>query len=309
MKILLAVSGGIDSMYMAHRAPELFPGASFAVAHCNFTLRGDESDGDEQFVRDWCAKSGMPLFVRRFRTEEHAAARGISIEMAARELRYAWFAELCREHGFDALATAHNANDNAETLLLNMIRGCGSKGMRGMSPDSPLQGDSSLRLLRPLLGTERSEIREWMEAHSEGWREDRTNAESDCRRNVLRNEVFPILRGLNPSVIGTFGDDMARLRQTDDIAEDYLREALGKVALPDGSFSVTALLALKHWKYVLWRILEDTGINAQTFNRMTELLERYAGSPSGTVTLSGKSFETATCIVRFERKRMTLIPR
>ena len=134
MKVLLAVSGGIDSMYMLHRAPDLFPGASLAVAHCNFRLRGAESDGDEAFVREECEKAGLTLFVKRFDTSAHASANGISIEMAARELRYAWFRELCREHGFDAVATAHNANDNAETLILNLLRGTGTKGLRGI-PD------------------------------------------------------------------------------------------------------------------------------------------------------------------------------
>ena len=131
-RILLAVSGGIDSMYLANRAPELFPGARFAVAHCNFTLRGAESDGDEQFVRDWCAAHGLDCFVRCFETAAYAAEHGVSIEMAARELRYAWFAELCRAEGFAAVAVAHNADDNAETMLLNLLRGTGTRGLRGM---------------------------------------------------------------------------------------------------------------------------------------------------------------------------------
>ena len=106
-------------MYMANRAPELFPGAVFSVAHCNFRLRGGESDGDEAFVRSWCADRGIECFVESFDTRAYAAAHGVSIEMAARELRYAWFASLCREKGFEAVAVAHNADDNAETLILN----------------------------------------------------------------------------------------------------------------------------------------------------------------------------------------------
>ena len=146
MKVLLAVSGGIDSMYMLHRAPELFPGASFAVAHCNFSLRGEESDGDEAFVRDACAALGVECFVKRFDTPGHAAANGVSVEMAARELRYAWFAELCSAHGFDTLATAHNANDNAETLFLNLLRGSGTKGLRGMEASRDLWSPTTIPL-------------------------------------------------------------------------------------------------------------------------------------------------------------------
>ena len=109
MKVLLAVSGGVDSMYMLHRAPELFPGASFAAAHCNFALRGEESDGDEAFVREVCSGLGVECYVKRFDTLGYAGEHGVSVEMAARDLRYAWFGELIAEHGFDALATAHNA--------------------------------------------------------------------------------------------------------------------------------------------------------------------------------------------------------
>ncbi|MBO7644221.1 MAG: tRNA lysidine(34) synthetase TilS, partial [Bacteroidales bacterium] len=132
MKVLLAVSGGADSMYMLHRAPELFPGASFTVAHCNFGLRGEESDGDEAFVRSECESLGIPCLSKRFDTLAYASANGVSVEMAARELRYSWFRELCLNRGFTAIATAHNANDNAETLILNLLRGTGTKGMRGI---------------------------------------------------------------------------------------------------------------------------------------------------------------------------------
>ena len=122
MKVLLAVSGGIDSMYLAWNAGELFPGSSFAVAHCNFRLRGAESDGDEAFVREWCASQGLPLYVRNFDTAAFAAQQGISVEMAARQLRYSWFSTLCAEEGFDAVAIAHNADDDAETMMLNLLR-------------------------------------------------------------------------------------------------------------------------------------------------------------------------------------------
>ena len=127
MKVLLAVSGGADSMYMLHRAPELFPGASFTVAHCNFGLRGEESDGDEAFVRSECESLGIPCLSKRFDPLAYASANGVSVEMAARELRYSWFRELCLNRGFTAIATAHNANDNAETLILNLLRGTGTK--------------------------------------------------------------------------------------------------------------------------------------------------------------------------------------
>ena len=315
MRVLLAVSGGIDSMYMLNRAPELFPGASYAVAHCNFRLRGADSDGDEEFVRRECGRLGVECFVKHFDTMEYASEHGISVEMAARELRYAWFSELCSEHGFDALATAHNANDNAETLILNLLRGTGTKGMRGIPGGCSVlpHSTTSPEIVRPLLKTSREEIREWMESNGKRWREDRTNAENEARRNKIRNQVFPVFAEINPSFIRTLGADMDRIRQTDDIAEDYFREAEARIVSQgqDGAtqISVPGLLELKHWRYVLWRILEDCGFSAETFGKMCGLLERYRIEPSGTVTLSGKRFESPRCVLRARKKHLIISSR
>lgn len=281
MKILLAVSGGIDSMYMANRASELFPGATPAVAHCNFTLRGGESDMDEQFVRGWCREHGIVCHVKRFQTAQYAAAKGISIEMAARELRYSWFSELCGEYGYEAVAVAHNANDNAETLVLNLLRGTGTKGIRGMS-DRP-------GVLRPLLGTDRDEIRRWMTLNRLPWREDSSNSVNDVKRNMIRNEVFPVFRRINPSFIRTFREDMRRFAQADDIAEDYFQSVRESLLDMDGNILTAPLMDLKHWKYVLWRLLEGSGIRREEFNSLTEVLEsgrQYAGKVFGPVTAS-----------------------
>ena len=278
-------------MYMANRAPELFPGARFAVAHCNFTLRGSESDGDEEFVREWCRSHGMECLVRRFGTEDYARERSLSIEMAARELRYDWFAQLCRERGFEAVAVAHNANDNAETLFLNLLRGTGIRGICGMG-ERP-------GILRPLLGTERDEIRRWMESHGLEWREDRTNGENGYRRNRLRNEVFPILRSLNPSFIRTLNEDMDRFAQVRDIAEDFVRDAREKILTPDGNLSLEAVRSLPHRDYVLWRLLEDSGIGKWEFASLTKALD--GGKPMG-----GKRFgpvEATTSELRIRRDR------
>jgi len=306
VRILLAVSGGIDSMYLANRAPEVFPGARFAVAHCNFGLRGDESDGDEAFVREWCGVHGMECFVTRFDTLAYAASHGISTEMAARDLRYGWFAKLAAEHGFDAVALAHNANDNAETLMLNLLRGTGSRGIRGMSPDTV--SVDGLRLLRPLLGISRAEIEDWMKAGGHAWREDSTNARSEYKRNMIRNKVFPVFKDINPSFVQTLGADMERFSQVDDIAEDYFLEVRGKVW--DGnSIGVDDLLALKHWQFVLWRLLEPCNLSWQTFGKLTALLARFKECPRGTVTLGSKLFESPThevCIIKgriWPRKR------
>ena len=135
---LLAVSGGMDSMCMLDLFSRTLPASDFALAHCNFSLRGSESDGDQALVEARASELGVRLFVKRFDTVAYAQEHGISIEMAARELRYTWFEELCLEHGFAALSVAHNANDNAETLMLNLLRGTGLKGLHGMSEISEL---------------------------------------------------------------------------------------------------------------------------------------------------------------------------
>ena len=283
MRILLAVSGGIDSMYLTNRAPELFPGARFAVAHCNFGLRGAESDGDEAFVQAWCTEHGMECFTEHFDTRAYAAEHGQSIEMAARELRYAWFWRLLDEQGFDAVAVAHNADDNAETLLLNLLRGTGTRGLRGM-------GDRD-GIVRPLLETSRAEIREWMEAHGLPWREDSTNADSSPKRNRIRNEVFPVFARINPSFVRTLGDDMRRIARVDDIAESYFRSVREGLTLPDGAIKIAKVLALEHWEYVLWRLVEEYGLSGPTFEKLVALLRRYREEPRGTVTIGGKVFE------------------
>ena len=135
---LLAVSGGMDSMCMLDLFSRTLPASDFALAHCNFSLRGSESDGDQALVEARASELGVRLFVKRFDTVAYAQVHGISIEMAARELRYTWFEELCLEHGFDVLSVAHNANDNAETLMLNLLRGTGLNGLHGMSEISEL---------------------------------------------------------------------------------------------------------------------------------------------------------------------------
>ena len=208
--LLVAVSGGIDSMCLMEKVRQ--EGGPFAVAHCNFGLRGAESDADEAFVREQAARHGIPCHVKQFDTEAFASAEGISIEMAARRLRYHWFGELCREHGYTAVAVAHNANDNAETLILNLLRGTGLRGITGMKaagyiPD-PDFGD--IPLLRPLLEMTREEIVAFAREHGLNWREDSTNALNGYKRNKIRNLVFPIFATINPSFVQTLNRDMER---------------------------------------------------------------------------------------------------
>ena len=312
MKILLAVSSGIDSMYLAERAGNLFPGGQFAVAHCNFRLRGAESDGDEAFVRDWCERRGMPFFARSFDTAGFAAGQGISVEMAARELRYRWFAELCREQGFDAVAVAHQADDDAETMLLNLLRGTGTRGLRGMASSGPIPyGDGAERLLRPMLRLTRAQITAWMTEHGCTWREDGTNATDAYKRNLLRHKVFPVLAEINPAFLETLRRDRDHLAQADEIAEDYFREWSGAVQDASGRIDVRKLLSCKHWRYLLYRLTEPSGLDACHLERLIAVLE--AGACSGTKqfgawTLS-RGFLTRSALLTEPLVRLQIIPR
>lgn len=225
--ILLAVSGGIDSMCLAEKVR--LKGEPFALAHCNFSLRGAESDGDEAFVRAWAAGHGVTCHVKRFDTLAFASAEGISMEMAARRLRYHWFGELCREHGYSAVAVAHNANDNAETLILNLLRGTGIKGILGMKasgfiPD-PSFGD--IPLLRPLLGMTRADIEAFCEEHGVRWREDSTNSLTEVKRNKIRNLVFPVFKEINPRFVEVLNRDMERIAEEISAPEAYTPEPFG----------------------------------------------------------------------------------
>lgn len=190
-------------------------GEPFAVAHCNFGLRGADSDGDEALVRSRAAGLGVSCHVKRFDTQEFAAAEGISIEMAARRLRYHWFGELCRDFGYTAVAVAHNANDNAETLILNLLRGTGVRGILGMKVSGyiPDPEFSHIPLLRPLLGMTRADIEAFAAEHNLQWREDVTNALNDYKRNKIRNLVFPVFREINPKFVETLNRDMERFTE------------------------------------------------------------------------------------------------
>ena len=304
--LLLAVSGGVDSMCMADLFQSLEERVPFAVAHCNFHLRGEESDGDEALVADWAREHSVPLHITSFDTEKYASDNGISIEMAARELRYGWFAQLCSQHGYKAVAVAHNANDNAETLLLNLLRGSGLKGVTGMSLTSPLPcapGSDAL-LLRPLLKCTRKQIEGYAFARKVRYREDRTNSMSEYKRNRLRNDVFPIFESINPSFIRTLNREASYFEDASGIVEDYCRAASEKIVSRSGdrlTVSLPALLAAPRWRYILYYILEPFGFNSAVLASLENLLlsER---------TISGKRFESQTHILFTEREHLRVEP-
>lgn len=308
-KFLLAVSGGMDSMCLADLFCETYGMDSFAMAHCNFNLRGEESDADEVLVRKWAEDRGIRLHTVSFQTEEYASSNGISIEMAARELRYSWFASLCASEKYVAVVVAHHADDNAETLMLNLVRGTGLKGITGMKSCSPLpySGSSSPApcLVRPLLSFTRKQIEGYVLARKVPYRTDSTNASVEYRRNRIRHEVFPILQKLNPSFITTLNREMVYFADATDIVERWCNEhasacVSGNLEEETGlRISIPSVLAVGQWRYMLYHILEPYGFNSSVLSSLENLLDSER-------TASGKAFHSEDYTLTVERNELCL---
>ncbi len=213
--VLVGLSGGADSMVLLHILQSL--GYSCIAAHCNFHLRMEESDRDEKFVRNYCLAHNINLYSIDFDTIEYAKSNKISIEMAARKLRYEWFEEIRKKTASNAIAIAHHADDNAETLLLNLVRGTGIRGLTGISAKNGW-------VVRPLLRVRRSEIENYASEQQIDFVTDSTNHENEYQRNKLRNQVIPLLSEINPSVVQTLNDNAERLRNTFRVYEQFVEE-------------------------------------------------------------------------------------
>lgn len=222
--VLAGISGGADSVALALVLKQL--GYALTAVHCNFHLRGEESDRDEQFVRDFCQQQEIPLYVKDFQTEEYAKEKKISIEMAARELRYAYFHELMKSTKISVLAVAHHQNDQAETLLINLIRGTGIHGLRGMLPKN---GET----VRPMLCVTREEILDYLAEKGQEFVTDSTNLSTDYTRNKIRLELLPYLKTLNPSIISTLNHTALNLSEAENLYNRQMRTEIQNLILSD----------------------------------------------------------------------------
>lgn len=314
MRYLAAVSGGADSMCLADLCLRVLGPERFAVAHCNFHLRGDESDGDESLVSSWASENGVEFHRTDFDTEAYASDNGISVEMAARDLRYSWFAELCGMHGFAGVMTAHNANDNAETLILNLLRGAGLYGISGMDEVSswtaPGREDDSrisVRILRPMLSFTRREIEGYAFAWKIGFRNDSTNFLSDYKRNRIRNEIFPQFEKINPSFVRTLNREMGYFSEAGAIVEDWCSSRVGYLCRNSSGheddslrINVKELLEEEHWKYLLYHMLAPYGFHSSTIASVESLL-------ASDRTFSGKRFESEKYLLLTERSELVIV--
>lgn len=220
-KLLIAISGGVDSVVLAWLCHGLK--LEFSLAHCNFTLRGEESNADEDFVMALANTLDIEVFVQNFDTKAYADSNRCSIQMAARELRYDWLQELSSQLKYDYILTAHHANDNLETFLINFLRGTGLNGLTGI----PVVNEN---IVRPLLSFSRDEIFNYAQSQNIKWREDSSNSGRKYLRNKLRHEIVPILKSINPQLLDSFQDTINHLNDTADIVEESLN-AVAKRAI------------------------------------------------------------------------------
>lgn len=292
-KILIAVSGGADSMSMASLFYSCYY-PDFAIATVNFKLRGEESDADEALVGKWAKDRKIKFFSHSFDTESYSKTEKISVEMAARDLRYSWFYDIMEREGYEYLAIAHNLNDSVETMFLNILRGTGIDGLSGIR-------ENIGKIIRPLLKYTRQEIMEYVISEEVPFRVDRTNLDSHFARNRIRNRVFPELEEINPSYLRTIERDMRYFNAAGDILKEYYvqkREKLletseGKIR---ARINITALLVEKHSRYWLYMLLNEYGFNSSQTDQIYESLE---GQP-------GKEFHTANFLLIKDREYLLI---
>ena len=250
-KILLTVSGGVDSMVMMSLTAAA--GYRFGVAHCNFQLRGAESDEDEVLVEREANRYGAEFFNKRFDTLGEMQRTGESMEMAARRLRYAWFKELCEQHGYTAIAIAHHSNDSIETFFINMLRGTGLRGLTGITTQVG-------RVVRPMMFATRKDIHDYAVAHHIPFREDSSNRSTKYLRNKVRIGLVPMLKEINPQFTTIMRRNIARLSQAQDFITSAINIVKGEVLEHSGDVHTLRVGQIRPTlprNYVIYEILSS----------------------------------------------------
>lgn len=269
---MLAVSGGIDSVVLCQLSHEA--GLRFAIAHCNFGLRGEESERDEAFVRSLGKKYGVDVLVKAFDTKAFAEEHKLSIQEAARKLRYDWFEELRKEHDFAYTLLAHHANDNIETLLMNFFRGTGLEGLTGMPEEK-----REAHCLRPMLHLRRSEIEAYANEHGLQWMDDSSNASSKYTRNFFRNELIPQLRKVFPQVEENLLNNLQRFRQTNTLYKELTEGLKKKVCEIRGEEVYVPVLKLMKYRdtSLIYEIIRDYGFGEKYVPEVIKLADASSG--------------------------------
>ena len=266
-KVIVGLSGGPDSMALIHILIKL--GYECIAAHCNFHLRGDASNNDAFFVREWCKERNLPLLMIEFDTNQYATENKISIEMAARDLRYNWFEEIRTNQNANAIAIAHHRDDSVETTLINLIRGTGIKGLTGI----PVKNNY---IIRPLLAISRSEIMEYLSLNQIPYVTDSTNEEDIYTRNIIRLNVIPLLETINPSVKNSIITTSANLKEVEKIYNQYIQSAI-KSVLENDRIDISKLKSTYSQQSVLFEILSPLGFPPSVVEDISNNLDSIPG--------------------------------
>ena len=270
-KIVVAVSGGIDSIalcYLLYNA-----GFSIAIAHCNFRLRGKESDEDEIFVKKIAQKLKIPFFLAHFNTKNYSESKGISIQMAARDLRYAWFEEIRKKNNYDYIAIAHHGDDEIETFFINLIRGTGLAGFHGIKPKMG-------KIVRPLMYSNRKEIEEFVKKNKIKYREDSSNASLKYIRNKVRHELIPFFKKINPEIEKTIHVEINRIRQVEQEFLKIVEEQKLAIVTKENKLlkiNIEKLIALENRELYLYEFLKPYGFSGDIIHQISDSLTRESG--------------------------------
>ena len=276
--IVVGVSGGTDSVVLLHILVSL--GYNCVIAHCNFHLRMEESNRDESFVSNLAQELKLTIYCIDFQTTGYAKQHGISIEMAARELRYNWFTEIMNKCDAQAIAVAHHADDSIETMLMNLVRGTGLRGLTGIAPRNQ-------NIIRPLLCCSRFELEKYLVEHNLSHVEDSTNALSDYKRNKIRNEILPLLEEINPSVRETLYSEIQHLNGTMEIYQQTINQISDSIVDKSGGIIKMSIEMIKkqvHIPTIMYELLYPYGFSSKIIEQITEHIDSE----------SGKTFYTET---------------
>lgn len=268
-KLLVATSGGMDSMVLVHLFQKL--NLNFAIAHCNFQLRGTESEGDENFVADYVKHNNINCFITKFDTEKYSQENKLSTQVAARNLRYNWFNEILEQENFDYIVTAHHADDVVETFMINLSRGTGLDGLTGI----PSQNGN---IIRPLLPFSRTEIEKYVSENNLQWREDSSNASDKYLRNKIRHHIVPIFKEINESFLRSFQNTLEHLNQEQSLVNDAVKMVYEKVVSEEKGqlkIDLSVLLQYENYKAYLYQWLNKYGFSA--WNDVYNLIESQSG--------------------------------
>ena len=292
-KLLVGVSGGKDSMVLSHLLTDA--GYNYSVAHCNFCLRSEEADREEEFVKTFFQKKKIEVFTIRFNTTEYAEINKCSIQMAARNLRYNWFLDLKEKHHFDYVLTAHHLNDSIETFFINLMRGSGINGLKGIP-------EKTEDIVRPLLFAGSEQLKKYQIENNIPFKEDSSNQEANYLRNKLRHQLIPLLKEINPSFEDVFRKELIYIKQANDLVESLISQELQAICEIKNGLTKISILKIKKSNYpelLIHQVLKPFSFDSSTEQQLLASMKTKH---------SGKQFTSTTHICLIDRDFLIVQP-